>query len=169
MTRIKMKQLNYLQTTEKIIKRISDKGAFLVVKSSEGINVMTIGWALIGYLWRKPMMMIVVRDTRHTFKIIEKADSFTVNVPQKGMDKELEFCGTKSGRNIDKFKECNLKTLKAQKTKSPILDIDAIHYECKIVYKTAMNPEFLTKEYDHLYPNKDYHTMYFGEILACYR
>lgn len=164
-----MKDLDYLQTAEKSMKQISDKGAFLVVGSGDKTNVMTIGWALIGFVWRRPMMMVVVRGSRHTFSIIEKADGFTVNVPQKDMGKELEFCGTKSGRNFDKFKECNLKTLKAQKIKSPILDISGIHFECKIVYKSAMKPEFLTKEYDYLYhPNKDYHTMYFGEIMACY-
>ncbi|MDP2940080.1 MAG: flavin reductase family protein [Candidatus Omnitrophota bacterium] len=163
-----MRHLNYQSIAKQVMKQISDKGAFLVVKAGK-LNVMTIGWALIGFVWRKPMMMIVVRDSRYTFEIIEKADSFSVNVPSKNMDKELEFCGTKSGRNIDKFKECNLKTLKAQKITSPILDIPGVHYECKIVYKTKMEPKFLTKEYEYLYPNKDYHTMYFGEILGCYQ
>lgn len=163
-----MKQLDYLQTAERIIQQISDKGAFLVVKAEDKINVMTIGWALIGFVWRKPMMMVVVRDTRHTFSIIEKAESFSVNVPQNGMLKELEFCGTKSGRSFDKFKECGFKQKSAQKISTPILDIPGIHFECKIAYKSKMNPQFLTKEYACLYPNKDYHTMYFGEILACY-
>lgn len=164
-----MKQLDYLQTAEQIIKKISDKGAFLVVKSDDKINVMTIGWALIGFVWRRPMMMVVVRDSRHTFSIIEKGDSFTVNVPQNSMLKELEFCGTKSGRSFDKFKECKLNQKSAQKISSPILDIPGIHFECKIVYKSKMNPQFLTPEYEYLYPHKDYHTMYFGEILACYQ
>ncbi len=163
-----MKPVDYLQAAESAMNQISGKGAFLVVESGNKKNVMTIGWALIGHLWRKPMMMVVVRGSRHTFKIIEKANSFTVNVPQKDMSKELEFCGTKSGRDVDKFKECNFKTLKGQKIKSPVLDIPGIHYECKIVYKSAMNPKFLTAEYSYLYPSKDYHTMYFGEILACY-
>lgn len=164
-----MEELNYQSVARQVMEQISDKGAFLVTKSDDKANVMTIGWALIGFVWRKPMMMIVVRNSRHTFSIIEKADSFCINVPSKKMDKELEFCGTKSGRNVDKFKECNLKTLKAQKIKSPILDMPGIHYECKIVYKSAIDPKFLNPQYGYLYPNKDYHTMYFGEILACYQ
>jgi flavin reductase (DIM6/NTAB) family NADH-FMN oxidoreductase RutF len=163
-----MQKLDYLRTAERIMNQISGQGAFLVVKSQDKMNMMTIGWSLIGYLWRKPMMMVVVRDSRHTFGIIEKADSFTVNVPSDKMAKELEFCGTKSGRNLNKFEECNLKTLKAQKIESPILDIPGIHFECKIAYKSKMSPQFLSAEYDYLYPTKDYHTMYFGEILACY-
>ena len=44
-----------------------------------------------------------------------------------------------------------------------------LHYECKIVYKSAMDPAYLNKDYDAaLYPEKDYHTLYFGEIVDCY-
>jgi hypothetical protein len=43
------------------------------------------------------------------------------------------------------------------------------HYECEIIYKSAMDPAHFDKNYDSsLYPKKDYHTLYFGEILACY-
>ena len=115
------------------------------------------------------MMMILVRDSRHTFRIIEKTDNFSVSIPAKNMQRELEFCGTKSGRDFDKLKECNLKTIKARKIKTPILNIPGIHLECKIVYKSRVKPEYLTKEYDYLYPKKDYHTLYFGEIIACYK
>jgi len=163
-----MKNLNYLKISEKAIRQIQ-KGAFLVTKSGKKINVMTVGWATIGYAWRKPMMMVLVRNTRHTFKIIEQSNNFCVSVPAKNMAKEIEFCGTKSGRDFNKFKECNFKIRKAQKITTPILDIPGIHFECRIAYKSAMNPKFLIKEFDYIYPKKDYHTLYFGEILACYQ
>ncbi|MDP3142365.1 MAG: flavin reductase [Candidatus Omnitrophota bacterium] len=163
-----MKNLNYLKVAEKTIRQIQ-KGAFLVVKSGNKMNVMTIGWATIGYLWRRPAMMILVRNSRHTFKIIEKTDNFAVSVPLKDMARAIEFCGTKSGRDFNKFKECHLKTRKAQTIATPILDIPGIHIECRIVYRSAMNPKFLIKEYNYLYPKKDFHTLYFGEILACYQ
>ncbi len=75
----------------------------------------------------------------------------------------------KSGREFDKFKECNIKTKPAQHVDTPIIDISGTHYECRIVYKSAMGSDFLDKNLDGLYPNKDYHTLYFGEILACYQ
>ena len=77
-------------------------------------------------------------------------------------------CGTKSGRDLDKFKECGLKEKAAQQVQSPILDIPGNHYECRIVYKSAMDNTFLHADLEKLYPKKDYHTLYFGEILACY-
>ena len=49
------------------------------------------------------------------------------------------------------------------------IKVTGIHYECKIVYRSAMNPARLDKNCDKaIYPQKDYHTHYFGEILACY-
>ncbi len=163
-----MKDLNYMNIAEDAILKIK-KGAFLTVKAADVLNTMTIGWATFGFIWRKPIMMVAVRSTRHTFSIIERADDFTVNVPAGDMSKETAFCGTKSGRDLDKFKMCNLEIVGSQKVVSPIIKIPGYHYECKIVYKSAMNPAFLDKDYDtSLYQQKDYHTLYFGEILACY-
>ena len=69
----------------------------------------------------------------------------------------------------DKFKEWNLQTSKGQKVVTPIIKMPGLHYECKIVFKSAMDPAYLNKDYDKaLYPEKDYHTLYFGEIVDCY-
>ena len=130
---------------------------------------MTVGWATIGYVWRKPIMMIAVRPTRHTHTIIEKAQDFTVSIPSSDMQREIAFCGTKSGRDYDKFKECDLLVAAGQKVSSAIIKTPGIHYECKIVFKSYMDPSYLDKAYDaEIYPEKDYHTLYFGEIMSCY-
>ena len=144
-------------------------GAFLTVAAKRQTNVMTIGWALVGILWQKSVMMVAVRNSRHTFDLIEEADSFTVSVPTKDLKKELELCGTMSGRAVDKFKECKLATGKAKKVSSPVLEIPGYHYECRRLYKSALDPTMMDKTLDDLYPKKDYHTLYFGEIVACYQ
>jgi flavin reductase (DIM6/NTAB) family NADH-FMN oxidoreductase RutF len=163
-----MKDLKYMSIAEDAMSKIR-KGAFLTVKAADAQNTMTIGWATFGFIWQKPIMMVAVRDSRHTFGIIEKAFDFTVTIPSGDMSKAIAFCGTKSGRDVDKFKMCNLETAGGQHVASPIIKVAGIHYECKIVYKSAMNPAFLDTSYDQaMYPQKDYHTLYFGEILACY-
>lgn len=163
-----MKDLNYLSIIDEAIQKIK-KGAFLTVRALDMLNTMTIGWATCGFVWRKPIMMVAVRSSRHTFGIIEKASDFTVTVPSGDMSKETAFCGSKSGRDVDKYKMCNLKTADGQKTASPIIKATGVHFECRIVFKNAMNPVHLDKDYDRsIYPEKDYHTLYFGEILACY-
>ena len=163
-----MKDVDYMNAAEDSVGLIK-KGAFLTVKAGDALNTMTIGWVTFGVVWQKPIMMVMVRSTRHTFGIIEKAEDFTVTVPAGGMSNELAFCGSKSGRDVDKFKECDLEIVGGHKVVSPIIKTAGYHYECKIVYKSAMNPAFLSKNYDtSLYPQKDYHTLYFGEIVACY-
>jgi len=167
-----MKNVNYLSVAEEVIKQIKSEGAFLVAKSKDGkkINVMTIGWAAIGYMWRKPIMAVMVRKSRFTHGIIEKAPSFTVSIPVEDLEDALNFCGTKSGRDVDKFKECKLSVVPAQKVDSPVINLSGFHYECKIVYKSEIRPDFLCKEYrEDVYADNDYHTLYFGEIVACYK
>ena len=160
-----MKQIDYMQVAARAMSQIKE-GAFLTVKSGDAMNTMTIGWATIGYVWRKPIIMVAVRSSRHTFTIIEKTDNFTVSIPSSNMRKEIAFCGTKSGRDHDKFKECNLETSDSQRVLAPIIKVPGLHYECKIIYRSAMDPAHLDKAYDEaLYPQKDYHTLYFGEIM----
>ena len=163
-----MNRIDYMTVAPRAMDQIK-KGAFLTVKSGEALNTMTIGWATIGYVWRKPIMMVAVRLSRHTFTIIEKAEDFTVSIPSSNMKKEIMFCGTKSGRDFDKFKECDLKTSNSQKVITPIIKVPGLHYECQIVYKSGMDPSYLNLDYDiTLYPEKDYHTLYYGEIVDCY-
>ena len=166
-----MKNVNYLSVTEEVMQQIKSKGAFLVAKSKdEEKNVMTIGWAAIGYMWRKPMMTVMVRKSRFTHYIIEKSSSFTVSIPIEDSEEALNFCGTESGRDVNKFTECKLSVVPAQKVDAPIINLPGFHYECKIVYKSEMNPDFLCKEYkEDVYTDNDYHTFYFGEIVACYK
>ena len=111
--------------------------------------------------------MVAVRNSRHTFGIIEKAADFTVSVPRDDMTDELTFCGTNSGRTYDKFHDCGPKPGRAQETRSPTIQFPGIHFECKTVYKSAMVPVLLDPGYQRLYANTDLHTLYFGELVPC--
>ncbi len=162
-----MNQLDPMSVMQKAMKRI-EKGAFLTVSFLDEINIMTIGWAMFGIVWQKPILMVAIRSTRYTYTLIEKINNFTVSVPAGGMEKELTFCGTRSGRNCDKLQKCNLEAIDGRVVESPILKLDGIHFECRIVFKTAMEPVNLVFTYEKHYPKKDYHTLYFGEILDCY-
>lgn len=162
-----MKDVDYMATAKKAIEKIQ-KGAFLTVQSDGALNTMTIGWATIGFVWRKPIFMVAVRDSRHTFGIMEKAKDFTVSVPLTDMKKAVMYCGTKSGRDVNKFEACGLETKKGRTVTSPVINTPGIHFECRIMYQTAMDPATLDSDLETLYPEKDYHTLYFGEISACY-
>ncbi|ADL13398.1 flavin reductase family protein [Acetohalobium arabaticum] len=164
-----MQEVEYNQYLTEALDAIS-KGAFLTVKAGGELNTMTIGWANVGYIWGKPFFTVLVRHSRHTFELIEKTDEFTVSIPlESDMREELNFCGTKSGRNYDKFIECSLTALSGQVVETPVIGGCDLHYECKIKFTQVMDEDNLDADYQaEWYPEDDYHTLYFGEIVKSY-
>lgn len=164
-----IKRINFNEYSSEALEQLK-KGAFLTVKNEDEVNTMTIAWGSISYIWNKPIFMVAVRYSRHTYKLIDNAGEFTVSIPLKNdLKKELAYCGTKSGRDVNKFKECNLTIVEAQKISTPVIGECELHYECKIVYQQAMEPATLAEEIrNRNYPNNDYHVLYFGEIKDSY-
>jgi hypothetical protein len=97
-----------LTISETLTTRIKKDAFLTTVKAGDSMNTMTIGWALIGFIWKRTVFMVTVRNSRHKFSIMEKAVDFTVTVPDGSMKDALMFCGSNSGRDLDKFKACNL-------------------------------------------------------------
>jgi flavin reductase (DIM6/NTAB) family NADH-FMN oxidoreductase RutF len=131
---------------------------------------MTIAWGSLGFMWYKPVFTAMVRYSRYTYDLIEKAAYFTVSFPLNGqLKKELGICGTKSGKDMDKFGECNLTLKEGEAVKSPVIDECDLHIECKIVYKQPMDENAICQEIkDKAYENGNYHVLYYGEIVKAY-
>lgn len=155
-----------------LCENLDGAGVFLTVKDGNRVNTMTIGWASVGRIWGKPMFTILVRYSRYTYEFLKNAKDFSISIPKKGkMNKELGFCGTKSGRDFDKFKECNLTLKEAKKIYSPIIEECEAFYECKICYRQSMTPTSIIDEnIENRYyaDNNDYHEIFIGEILEEY-
>ncbi len=164
-----MKEVKFNKFLTKVNNILPD-GLFLTVKSEQKLNTMTIGWANIGFIWGVPVFTVVVRKSRYTYRLIEKADEFTVSIPfNDKFKKELAFCGSHSGKNIDKFKECNLHIIKGKEVSTPVIKGCNLFYECKIKYKQAMEAKLLNSDIDKIhYADGDYHTFFYGEIVSCY-
>lgn len=165
-----MKEVKLEEVSQKLLGQLF-KGAFLTVQDSDGkLNTMTISWGTIGCMWKKPVFMAMVRKSRYTYDIIEQGKEFTVSFPLKGNLKQaLAICGTKSGRETNKFIECSLTSMKGEKTSTPVIKECNLHLECKIVYKHPVDAEMLAEEMRGVYgEEQDYHTLYYGEILSCY-
>jgi len=111
----------------------------------------------------------MVNISRHTYKLIENAEDFTVSFPCKNqLKEELRFCGSKSGRNLDKFKELNLKIQDGKNVKSPIIADCDTHLECKIIYKQALETSGMSEYVKNIYGEEnDCHVLYYGEIVSC--
>lgn len=162
------RELNYNEEA-KIGLDVLSKGVFLTTKVSDEVNSMTISWGNIGRMWNRPIFTVMVRKERHTYKLIEESNEFTISIPYEDMKEQVAFLGSKSGRDMNKLEALNIKTLKGEVTDTPVLDIKGIHYECKVVYKTEMTDKDLDGEIkDKWYGKESHHTIYFGEIVASY-
>ncbi len=164
-----MEELSFNQLSKDALEQLK-KGAFLTVKHKDEVNTMTIAWGNIGFMWNKPIFTVMVRPSRHTYKMIDVSKDFTVSLPiYEDMRKALYYCGTMSGKDTDKIKALGLKLVESQKVSTPIIADCSLHYECRIVAKQALKLDCMLPEIDEKSYNKgDYHTLFYGEIVSCY-
>lgn len=148
---------------------MSKGGVFLSV-AGETPNTMTIGWGAVGFYWGKPVFTVVVRPQRHTHDMLLKAGEFTVSVPTADpLAEQLIFAGRNSGANLNKFDGHGLTAAPAQQVSAPIIAECGLHFECKVKLIQNMTPDRMDEAVlNRAYPNRDMHTMFFGEILSCY-
>lgn len=146
-----------------------DPGGVLLV-SGNGVadaNVMTISWGMFGIMWGKPVMMVMVRPTRHTWGFITRVPDFTVNWMDESWTDAVALCGSASGRDTDKFAATGLTPAPARCIQSPVITESALVLECRTLYRTDLVPEqFLDASLLSMYPQQDYHGLFFGEIVS---
>ena len=164
-----MKEVNYLDALRTTTEHLACGGVFLNV-GGDAPNTMTIGWANIGYIWNRPVFTVLVRPQRHSYELLRRAGEFTVSVPTRNpLKRELAFAGTHSGRDVNKFDGHGLTALPAQAVGAPIVGECGLHFECRTLLAQEMTPDRMDREIqESAYPQKDYHVLFFGEILRCY-
>jgi len=145
-------------------------GGALLVAGAEPVNPMTIGWGQIGIAWGKPVFLVMVRPSRFTYGLMEKAEAFSVNVPGTDLAEACGICGTQSGRDIDKIAETGLAVERGVELDVPILSDCPVHYECRILEKNILDPATLDSGVDKsCYPEGDHHAVWWGEIVGAFR
>ena len=133
--------------------------------SMDSFNTMTASWGGMGMLWNKKVCFCVVRPTRYTYKFMEKSDCFTLSFFDEEYRDALDFCGTRSGRDVDKIKKTGLTPVKGIKG-VPFFDEARLVLETRKIYFQDLDPRnFLDDSIEDNYPEKDYHRMYMGEII----
>lgn len=101
-------------------------------ETPEEYNIITIGW--VGTICSEPpMCYISVRKSRLSHEIISKTKSFVINLTTKELAKATDWCGVKSGRHFDKFKEMKLTPIKASVVNAPIIMESPLNIECEVV------------------------------------
>ncbi len=161
-------KIEIAQHYDAVIEALTSGG--LLMGSYDGAgkaNIMTIGWGALGEIWGMEIWIVLVRPSRYTYECVEHSGCFTVNVPSRSMGAVCATCGSKSGRDIDKFSECSLTEVKSASVGAPIVDECPIVYECTVVHSNDVLPDKLASEIlTGPYVGGDFHRVYFGKVLA---
>lgn len=105
---------------------------FLTSISKDGKpNVMTCAWATPASE-EPPKVIVCVSKEHYTAELILQTNEFAINIPTRKMLKEVWICGSRTGRQTNKFELAGLKTLKAEKVSAPLIDGCAGYIECKV-------------------------------------
>lgn len=102
-----------------------------VADSGGRTNIITVAWA--GTICTNPpMVSISVRPERYSYPILKETGEFVINLTTRELAFATDFCGVKSGREVDKFRELGLTPLKAEQVKSPLIAESPVNIECKV-------------------------------------
>lgn len=155
------------QITDNVFRLIGTDWMLITAGSPESFNTMTASWGGLGVLWHKPVSYIVVRPGRHTFRFLERNGAYTLSFFEERYKSVLQYCGSKSGRDVDKVKETGI-TPAFTELGSVYFGEARLVLECRTIYFQDINPRnFVDPEIGKNYPNRDYHRMFVGEILSC--
>lgn len=174
------REVNILDHATEVLKALRSGGLLVNTKHDGFVNTMTVSWGQIGYEWEKPMMTVFIRKHRCTHDQLEAHGEFTVSVPMGNFDRKiLGIAGTKSGHDVDKIKELGLTPVDSNHVDVPGFAELPLTIECKVKYVQDQDPKAVANEFQaDMYPqdvdgsfhgaNRDYHTVYMGEIVGAY-
>lgn len=115
----------------------------------DNYNIITIAWT--GTICTNPpMTYISIRPNRYSYNIIKESTEFVINLSCEHLTKAVDYCGVKSGRDVNKFDEMNLTMEKATKISAPLIAESPVNIECKV------------KDIVHL----GSHDMFIAEVVA---
>ncbi|MGL4364031.1 MAG: flavin reductase [Bacteroidales bacterium] len=168
---MKFKEVNIEDITESIPKLIGKDWMLITSGNEDSFNTMTASWGGLGHLWHKNVAFIFIRPQRYTFEFVEREEYFTLSFFPEEYRNSLKICGTKSGRDSNKIAEAGL-TPHTLSNGTITFEEARYVFVCRKIYANFINEESLllkSDEISKIYPEKDFHKMYIGEIIAAYK
>lgn len=111
--------------------------ALVTCGTVEKPNAITIAWTGI-VSTHPPMTYISVRPSRYSYEIIEQTGEFVINLTTTAMCRQVDFCGVKSGRDLDKIKACGFHVTSAEGVSAPLLEESPLSLACVIKQKIPL-------------------------------
>lgn len=134
----------------------------------DAFNTMTASWGGLGHLWNRDVSFCFVRQQRHTYSFMESASHYTLSFYDKPHRAALDYCGSHSGRDVDKVAATGLTPL-ADETGAVYFAQARLVLVCRKLYGGDIVPAAFTDPAlpAEVYPKGDFHRMYIGEIMRC--
>ena len=150
-----------------VFEEINKNWMLITAKKPDGaVNTMTASWGAMGELWGKEAATVYIRQSRFTKEFVDAQEYFTLSLFD-GYKKELGLLGTKSGRDGDKIAEAGFTVVDLDG--QPGFDQAKCVLVCKKAYQADIPMDSMSADIvERWYGDGDYHTMYIGEIVACY-
>ncbi len=166
------KSCDFSECLVQAVQAFDDKRVLLVSLGVQGVpNAMALGWGSLGIIWRRPVFTMLLHAARYSHDLITQTGEFTVNILPPGMEKVVQYCGSVSGRDVDKLATQGLTALPASRVKVPIIREGIIHFECQVIYTSDLHRSGLAKPVlAEIYgEKKEPHRLFCGEIVNCER
>ena len=167
------KEINIFDYAGEILKALP-RGILLTSEAEDCVNAMTIGWGTLGIEWGTKIFTAYVRESRFTRELLDRTGEFTICVPygenknSQQVTKALGICGSKSGRDTDKFAESKLTLVDAEEVRSPAIKEFPLTLECRVVFQEVQQIKKISSAFKKFYSKDDPHIAYYGEILKAY-
>ena len=163
-----LKKIDASTLTFNPFENLSKQWALVGAGSMDKFNMMTVSWGAVGVIWGKPSVTAYIRQTRYTKEFVDSSDTFTLTFLKDGNRDALNVLGSKSGRDMDKMKDSGLTPIEVDG--EVMFEEAELVLVCRKSFAQIMPPEAFTDAsiLDRCYADKNYHTIYIGEIVAAY-
>ncbi len=154
---------------DNVFRLIGKEWMLITAGQKENYNMMTASWGTAGVLWKKPVVFTFVRPQRYTYEFMESQPHFTISFFPESHRQVLNLCGTTSGRDLNKMA---IDDLTPMETSSGSISFEEakLVLECRKIYYDDINPDFFQVfDIEKVYPAKDYHRFYIGEIMRVWQ
>ena len=148
---------------ENVFRLVGKDWMLITAGDRDAVNTMTASWGGMGVLWNKPVAFCFIRPQRHTYTFTEQKDRFSLSFFTEAYRDALRLCGTKSGREIDKFAAAGLTP--AFEGNVPYVKEARLVLLCRKLYADDLkqsaftDPSLLSN-----YKDGDFHRVYVAEI-----
>ena len=162
-------KINIAEQSFNAFEKIGKQWMLISAGTANSWNTMTASWGGVGVIWGKPSATCYIRHSRYTKEFVDKSEYFTLTFLKDGHRDALSLLGSESGRDMDKMHDSGLTSIFVDG--QPTFEEAELVLVCRKRCKSEIAPEDILQQeiIDNNYADRDFHTMYIGEIVAAYQ